>query len=615
MSEEATYAKIPRPLPDFETEAISNSVATGCHVISSLELHDGDTLILAQLGSGKFSTETLDSLPANLQIIDLDFSKFDKEESLAMEEPPLWYAHGHSPICKISSRSGDKRVTQVEFDEFIGKLDDFIVSKPQGSIKCFFDLGEYRIKYQRARPSTSSNAARPKTSAEWRRTYSASWSSNARRTYSIEWDELDKLISEYLSSGEPVLFSYADKWDALLYVLLASHISGSGAAATIVPENYLSDPTYTQARSSFLHQGLVKRVTYLSKTSYIQDQQALVTTSKMPVDYVQFANDLAGEWTASGLESGIQPTLSELNRYGISAITSHIPAEYISNDGQGRFLKSSYKEVIPTRTILGNDSRLGYESSRFYVLTKKKGRPLASIVIRVSPLTKKTLEETGAYKDDPHLEDLFSGDEGMNEGPGSYCLAVGTSSFDGIGGIRERGGLYNGESPNVYGSFLGFIPPEKFLLKAYDLLISRVNRTPSDRRSLYERPQAEPRLTLVPSMAAEKNLLVCSTSSLCLRSMANDYVHSLALYYYFSKGAGSELLSALATQNPSLTWGQLLSLEVSPALYPYSPEWKKFREKFCDQAQRVIDLQGERDELLERLDAEERAAVELASQL
>lgn len=591
-----------------EIEALVNSYITGVHALSSLDLHDGDTLVLAQLGDRRFTQDEIKCLPDNLEIIDLDFSEFsDKEEIPTVLD--LTLEHDDWPLSKISTLQSSRDVTRISFSDFIDHMEELIGSKSTGSVKCFFDLSEYRFRLIKGSIRSTkywgykqANIVAVTESGE-----------NKWETYTLDWDALDLVVASFLRENDPVMLSYTEKWDVFLHVLLATFICGNGTAATLVPEAYLSSRDYERARSAFLHQGLVQRVTFLSKSNANQFHPDLVVTSQIPTDGVDFVYDESINQEFGGAESPLnnsQPSNLGYRRVPVSKSTSLADASerfmsWYAFNGDNRALN---------RKILNNGARLSYESSRLYVLTESQGCKLGEIVSRISPVASYSADARISNQPDGFNRGDSCRSESEKNTDRSF-LAVSTSSFDGIASLQDRGNYRKGENPNVSGTPLDHAPSAEYLLEPYDILISRINRVPTNRYRLSERLLAKPRVVIVPEVAATKNDLVCAASSLCLRSVIDDPVHSLALYYYFSKGAGNEILSALATQNSSLTWNQLKSLEVSPTLDPHSTEWQEYRKKFCEQAQRVIDLQRERDEMLERLDAAERAAIELASQL
>lgn len=628
-------------MPPEDAARYVNSAIAGCHAIFSLDLRSGDTLVLAQLGDPKFSQSLIDSLPEGISIVDLDFSGFCSEGMVGtslVNDRAGEFGIDESPVTELLPTNIDRDLTRMPFEDFIEHAEDFIDSKPEGTIKCFFDLSEYRT-VDRGRHTSTDDEYVLYHKTEVDDSNELVWES-----YSIDWSSLGEFTNRYLHENGPELVDYAWDWGALLYVLLATHISGNGIAASLVPEKYLSDTTYEDARGVFLRRRFVRRVAYLPKTNAYQDQQDLVITSQVPSKSVGFVRD--STFGPAGMPFGISgfsqsSSLIELSEHTLPFITSQVSREY--NGPNVSRADVDIQNQASSRTILKNESRLSYESSRLYIIAKRMDCRLGEVASKVAP-----------PKPNPQKPDLFESDcfdrqlpahvyrehaSRFNESNKSgynhflatdefgrvsriqdsqesvFYLAVSTSSFDGSGAFRENGDLFRGASPDVYGTLLSSIPPEDCLLKPFDVLVSRVNRNPSNRRTLHERLLARPKLAIVPETAATKNPLVCAASSICLRSLTDDPVHSLVLYYYLSKGRGNRVLSALATQYPTLTWNKLESLPVDAALNPSSSEWQERRESFIEQAQKLIQLQSERCELLEKTESEESAMAKLISSL
>lgn len=535
----------------YSTNALNNGIFT----LSSLELKEGDTLVLAQLGDPCLPKGLLARLPKGVEIINLDFSEFENESySFEMKEGYSWENDPEWP-CEYLDRGN-----VIPFRKFSKEFLGLAKSRPDGTVKCFFDLSNYPIgTLEPVSPDSRSS----KIGYRSRRREASLGQPSTR----WDWNALDELIAESVRSSDPMQWNRAAKWGPFLYSAFANLICENGLSATILPEAYLRDASYLQARNSFLGDRSIRSVIYLGRTNFEQDYPAILLTSKRPNEgQIIFAFATLNV----SLRANIAKKLSLNSNDAIFTAVAErmLHSAWTEDDRKQIGLERNWRFGANEQMLSRNEVRLDSTISDFYYSYRGYDAKLSAEAEKVqsysaAAMKRKSsgsvqagaIEKVSLPNTDPNDKEIYS-----------YFMFP-WSAASRVEKVRLEKQL-----------------PEEHCLRPGDILITRVVR-PSGERSVSDATGLTVKLIKEDdvlmgrhdSEQVEQVKWLCPTSCICIRPKTNDLIYSFALYEYLSVGHGKESLSAIAKIRGSFTWNTLSAIELPPELVSESSEWKVFR--------------------------------------
>lgn len=533
----------------------TNALNNGIYVLSSLELKEGDTLVLAQLGDPCLPKNALARLPKGVEVVNLDFSEFENESyPLETEDEYSWENDPEWPCEYLSSEN------VMPFRKFSKELLRLAKSKPAGAVKCFFDLSNYPIGALEP-VSPSLRASR------YRRGYREGDSSTTQPGAKWNWCALDEFVADLVKSSDPMQWNRAAEWGPFLYSAFANLVCGSGLSATILPEAYLRDTRYLQARNSFLGDRTIHRVIYLGRTNSKQDYPAILLTSKnQNGGRVLFAYATLSTNTRAMIARllGLNSDDAVISAAAESVLHSAWMEEDRKRIGLDRRRRFDVSEQLLSRNGVRLDSTIsdyyfsyrGYEAKLCDEASKVQSYSTAAMKRRSRENARaSSVEKASQRNSDSNDKETYS----YLMFPWSAASRVESVHLD-----KEL--------------------PKGHCLRAGDILITRVVR-PSGERNVSDAPSLTVRLIQEGDILMARydddppveEKWLCPTSCICIRPKVDDLIYSFALYEYLSAGHGRESLSAMAKIRGSFTWDTLSAIELPPELDTKSDEWQVFR--------------------------------------
>lgn len=532
----------------------TNALNNGVFVLTSLELKEGDTLVLGQLGDPCLPKGALARLPEGIEVINLDFSEFENESySFEAKDEYGWESYPEWPCEYLGADNA------VPFRKYSKELLGLAKSKPAGTVKCLFDLSNYPIgtldpispnlgfsKFDNYRRRKSTSLEQPST--KW------------------NWDALDEFIAGLVKKTDPMQWNRATEWGPFLYSAFANLVCENGLSATILPEAYLRDANYLQARNSFLGDRTIRSVIYLGHTNIKRDYPAIFLTSKRQNEgQVLFVYAALGTNIRAMIAGKLN--LNSDDEVFTAAANSMLHSEWKEEDRKRIGLGRRWRFEVSEQLLSRNEVRLDSTISDFYYSYRGYEARLCDEVSKVQSYSSTAIKRRRSKNALVSSADKASQNINGSDETAAYPYYMFPLS------AANRAELVH----------LDKQLPKEHCLRAGDILITRVVRPSSERVSnatgltVLLIKEDDILMSRFDDDSPVEGKWLCPTSCICIRPKTNDLVYSFALYEYLSAGHGKESLSAIAKISGSFTWDRLSAIELPPPLVSESDEWQTFK--------------------------------------